>query len=62
MDKQFHYTLHNGSNYLSMLSFKLIDVSKSGPRYQPSPFIRVGLWKDPNTYTILTVNFLEENQ
>ena len=31
MDKQCHLTLFNGCNYLSMLGFKLILVSKSGP-------------------------------
>ena len=31
MYKQFHATLYNGCNYLSMLGLKLIDVSKRGP-------------------------------
>ena len=30
MDKQFHPTLSDGCNYLSMLEFKLNDVSKMG--------------------------------
>ena len=32
MDKQYHPTLYNGCNYLSMLGSKLIHVSKMGPR------------------------------
>ena len=31
MDKLFHPTLYNGCNYLSMLGFKLIHVSKRTP-------------------------------
>ena len=33
MDKLFHSTRYHGYNYLSMLGFKLIHVSKRGPRY-----------------------------
>ena len=32
MDTKFHPTLYNGCNYLSMLGFKLIHVSKRGHR------------------------------
>ena len=33
MDKWFHPTDYNECNYSSMLGFKLIHVSKMGPRY-----------------------------
>ena len=39
MDKQFHPTLYNGCNYLSMLGLKLNHVSKRGHRRRKCHFV-----------------------
>ena len=40
MDKQFHPTLYNGCNYLSMLGIKLNHASERGP-WERDSFISV---------------------
>ena len=58
MDKLFHPTLYDGCNYLSMLGFKLIHVSKRGPRCSRLCIFIINIFTKYNTSLKIGVCFI----
>ena len=48
MDEQFHPSLYNGCNYLSMLGLKSTDIAKIGPLWQKKKICNAPNYRAPD--------------